>query len=251
MFPIRLRRFEMRFLYGHSMAPREIPRFRDTLRFLRRHFEFVSNADALQLVRDSRPPDGHYLAFSFDDGFRDNFDLIAPTLDEVGARACFFLISNFIECDDAYRRQIIGMRLRCGMDRMPMTWSMVRHLASAGFEIGAHTADHFSLDTLPLTEAERQIRECKRAIEARCSAPCRLFAWPYGTAKHFPRELLAVATNEFDATFSAIRTRQLFSFDSTVINRDHFEPSWPTSHVRFFVRARSVRPAVSQSLHDD
>ncbi len=74
-------------------------------------------------------------------------------------------------------------------------------------------------------------------IEAQCNAPCRFFAWPYGRAEQFPSALVAIAKREFDATFSAIRSRELFSYDGAVLNRDHFEPGWRTSHVRYFVRS--------------
>ena len=240
LLPIHPGAFEVRFLYGHSITPANRQRFRRTLRLLRRHFEFVSNLDAVQLLRDRNPPSGRYMAFSFDDGFRDNFDLIAPTLDEVGARACFFLVSKFIGCDEIYRRRIIEDRLHCAPDQLPMSWTMVRELQAAGFELGAHTTDHTNLAETPFEEAVRQICVSKHVIETECKAPCRLFAWPYGTLQHFPPALLSVVEHEFEATFSAIRSRELCSFDGAVVNRDHCEPGWPTSHVRYFVGRRKT-----------
>jgi peptidoglycan/xylan/chitin deacetylase (PgdA/CDA1 family) len=234
----------VRFLYGHSLNSKGRTRFRRTLRELRRHFEFVSNMDAVRLLRDPTPPAGRYLAFSFDDGFRDNYELVAPLLHEAGARACFFLVSNFVGCNEEYRRSIIEDRLRCRPSQLPMSWDMVRELRAAGFEIGAHTTDHHNLASLSLDEAVLQIRQSKRAIEAESGAKCKLFAWPYGTAATFPEALLAAVRCEFDAIFSAIRHSRPLALNGAVVNRDHFEPGWPTTHVRFFVRSPKRMPNV-------
>jgi len=238
--PVRRASFDVRFLYGHSISPADVPAFRRTLKVLRQQFEFVSNKEAASLVRDKTPPAGCYVALSFDDGFRDNYEILAPILDEVGARACFFVVTNFIDCDETYRRQIVTERLRCSPRSMPMSWQMVRDLLTAGFEIGAHTTDHFDLSTLSVTAAKSQILESKIAIEAQCSRPCRLFAWPYGTLTHFPLHLMTTAECEFDATFSALRSISRTALDGRAINRDHFEPGWPLSHVRYFMRSQKT-----------
>ena len=243
--PMRRTNFDVRLLYGHSIAPADIPTFRRTLKFLRQHFEFVSNEEAVDLLRDERPPTGRYIAFSFDDGFRDNYEILAPTLHDHGASACFFLVSNFIDCTEMYRRKIVSERFRCALDRMPMSWQMVRELASAGFEIGAHTADHFDLSELAPLDAERQMVDAKQAIEAACNRPCRLFAWPYGTLRHFPSRLLPIAEREFDLIFSAVRSVRQLPSNSALVNRDHFEPRWPLSHVRFFVRSPKAHQAAA------
>lgn len=240
LLPLRRQRFDVRFLYGHSIEPTQRAPFKRTLDLLRRNYEFISNEDASKLLGVDRPAAGRYVALSFDDGFKDNYDIIAPMLDEAGARACFFLVTNFIGCDDAYRARIVRERFRCSQDRVPMSWQMVRDLAAAGFEIGAHTTDHFDLSALPVAEAERQILASKQAIEDQCHRPCRLFAWPYGTLSHFPSVLMSTAAHGFTATFSAVRSASRTTLNGGAINRDHFEPGWPLSHVRYFMRLRKT-----------
>jgi len=246
--PMRRANFDVRLLYGHSIATADIPAFRRTLRFLRQHFEFVSNEEAVALLRDDQPPGGRYLALSFDDGFRDNYEILAPALHDHGATACFFLVSNFIGCTEDYRCKIVSERFRCALDRKPMSWQMVRELVSAGFEIGAHTADHFDLSELDPLDAERQMVDAKQAIEAACNRPCRLFAWPYGALRHFPTRLFPIAEREFDLIFSAVRSVRHLPSNSAIVNRDHFEPGWPLTHVRFFVRSPKARQATTRKL---
>lgn len=229
---------EVRFFYGHSLEAGNVPGFRRILRMLREHFEFVTTEDAVRLLRSADAAPGRYLAFSFDDGFRDCHDLIAPVLDEHGARACFFVATNFIECDEDYRRRFLRETVHAGDGKQPMTWDMVRSLADAGFAIGAHTQDHVNLAAVPLEEARRQAVGSRAAVESRTGRPCEFFAWPYGTAAHFPPSLLPELTGEFTAIFSAIRSRAATSLGGAAINRDHFEPDWPVRHVRAFATRR-------------
>jgi peptidoglycan/xylan/chitin deacetylase (PgdA/CDA1 family) len=216
------------------MEAKEAARFRATLRMLRNAFEFVSLAEAVSLLRDAAPPAGRYLAFSFDDGYRDNYEVIAPLLHEFGARACFFVSTGFLGCDDSYRRWFLRCAVRQAATRQPMTWEMVSELVRAGFEIGAHTVDHVNLAALKPAEAEQQVMRSAIELERRLGRPCRWFAWPYGTEAHLPDALLPRLTERFDGIFSAIRSGRSFSYEGRVINRAHFEPAWPALHVRYF-----------------
>ena len=225
------------------MEAQDRARFRRTLRMLRDAFEFVSFADAVQLLRDSRRPAGRYLSFSFDDGYRDNYELVAPLLSESGASACFFITTAFIECEEAYRRHFLRDVVRQPEARRPMTWAMVKELANSGFEIGAHTIDHPNLAQIDLAEAERQVLTGALDLETRIGSVCRWFAWPFGTAQDFPSDLLPILVDRFDGIFSATRSRQQLAYGGHVINRDHFEPSWPTLHVRYFAFRATSRDA--------
>jgi hypothetical protein len=238
---LRPPRSTVRFLYGHTLEAKNCARFRRTLRMLRNAFDFVSFQSAVTLLRDPSPPAGRYLTFSFDDGYLDHYELIAPLLTEAGASACFFVTTGFIGCDDGYREHFLRSVVRQPATRRPMTWRMVKELADAGFEIGAHTVDHPNLAQIGIREAERQVIESAVDIERRLTIPCRWFAWPFGTAAHFPTALLPETTTRFDGVFSAIRSKCQLAYDGQVINRDHFEPSWPTSHVRYFAFRRTVR----------
>lgn len=195
--PVRIPTRMVRFFCGHHMETHEAPAFRRTLRMLRNHFEFIPMREAVDLVRSGDPPDGRFVTFSFDDGFLDNFDLIAPILDEHGARACFFVATNFIECDECYRRWFLETRAHYGPSKRPMTWEMLRILTEAGFEVGAHTADHLRLSDIDQVQATQQVLASKEAIEARLEMPCEYFAWPYGRASDLPSALLPLLREIF------------------------------------------------------
>jgi peptidoglycan/xylan/chitin deacetylase (PgdA/CDA1 family) len=64
--------------------------------------------------------------------------------------------------------------------QLVMSWDMLRALAAAGWEIGAHTADHTVLTNQPLEEARREIAECKAVLEQGVGRPMRHFAYCNG-----------------------------------------------------------------------
>ena len=237
--PARVPRRMVRFLHGHHMEEHDAPAFRRILRMLRNNFEFVTMREAIGFVRSAELPDGRFVTFSFDDGFRDNYDYIAPILDEQGACACFFVVTNFIECDEQYRRWFLENRVHQALSKRPMTWEMLRTLTKAGFEVGAHTADHLNLAEVDCAEGTRQILMAKDTIESRLEIPCDYFAWPYGHSRALLPALLPLLRQEFKAVFSAtgprsLRSQQTFTFEGAAINRVNCEPSWPVTHVRYF-----------------
>jgi peptidoglycan/xylan/chitin deacetylase (PgdA/CDA1 family) len=64
--------------------------------------------------------------------------------------------------------------------QLPMSWEMLREMASHGIETGAHTADHTVLTNQPLDEARREIAQCKAALEKGVGRPVRHFAYCNG-----------------------------------------------------------------------
>jgi glycosyltransferase involved in cell wall biosynthesis/peptidoglycan/xylan/chitin deacetylase (PgdA/CDA1 family) len=73
-----------------SASPEE---FLDQMRYLRRHFEVVGPEE---LVRHPERP-GKRVLITFDDGYRDNFELALPILEDQGVRATFFLTTGFLD----------------------------------------------------------------------------------------------------------------------------------------------------------
>ena len=89
---------------------------------------------------------------------------------------------------------IVRLQAMTGVAALPIDLMMrtdqVRKLHLAGMEIGAHTVRHPILGSLTLGEAEIEIGESKRCLEAMLDAPVDVFAYPNGrpgqdyTAEH-------------------------------------------------------------------
>ena len=78
---------------------------------------------------------------------------------------------------------VVAVERACGVDQHPalmMNTGHVRRLASAGFEIGAHTCSHPILTQLPDAQAEQEIAGSRARLQAILNAEVPLFAYPNG-----------------------------------------------------------------------
>lgn len=76
---------------------KSISRFKDDLDFLVKHFKPIGLAEFLNHIHGKAAlPDNSFL-LTFDDGFREIYDIVAPILVQKNLTATFFLTSNFID----------------------------------------------------------------------------------------------------------------------------------------------------------
>ena len=61
-----------------------------------------------------------------------------------------------------------------------MIWQDARQLREMGFELGAHTASHCNLATIPMEEAVREMWQSKERVEAELGVECFALAYPFG-----------------------------------------------------------------------
>jgi peptidoglycan/xylan/chitin deacetylase (PgdA/CDA1 family) len=97
------------FLFYHLISDADVPhvrhlyryktirQFREDIDYLLRHYRPISLADVLEHVRRAIPLPDHAFMLSFDDGFREMHEVVAPILLEKGVPATFFLNSDFID----------------------------------------------------------------------------------------------------------------------------------------------------------
>ena len=142
--------------------------------FFRRHFRIVRLSEQIAGCRQ-RPGMGGTLSITFDDGYRDNVEVVAPILRSLGLPATFFLATAFIGTEYAppWDQHLA---------RQPgwMSWDQVRSLRDQGFEIGAHTDEHIDLATRDPDAVRAELARCRAKIEEALGAPPTLFAYPFG-----------------------------------------------------------------------
>lgn len=122
------------------------------------------------------------LAVSFDDAYRSVLDLAFPILERYGLPGTVFVPTDFPDRDgpmswpgiDRWLHREHEHELRC------LSWSQLRVLADAGWEIGAHGCSHCDLTQLPDDELERELRRTRERCEDELQRPCRSLAYPYG-----------------------------------------------------------------------
>lgn len=76
-----------------------VQNFRKQIKFLKAHFDIISLADAIRLA-ESKQSLSKKLVITFDDGFRENYSVIAPILLEEKIPATFYFITNCIDNND-------------------------------------------------------------------------------------------------------------------------------------------------------
>ena len=114
---------------------------------------------------------------TFDDGYRDNYDVAYPILKAYGMKAAIFLITDYVSLYPNY-----------------LTWEEVRDMRQNGIEFGSHTLNHVELTACASAEElKKQLFDSKAAIEWRLGSPVTFLAYPCGSHNQTVIDALKVA----------------------------------------------------------
>ena len=149
-------------------------KFESFCEFFRTHFEIVRLSEQVAGCREGRFMGGT-LSITFDDGYRDNFEVAAPMLRRLGLPAAFFITTGFIGTDyippwDRHLSQHPGW----------MNWDQVRALRDQGFEVGAHTDLHVNLAAMEPNSIRTELAQCRAKVQQELGSLPTLFAYPFG-----------------------------------------------------------------------
>jgi peptidoglycan/xylan/chitin deacetylase (PgdA/CDA1 family) len=150
-------------VFGHRVADDRCPfvanlyrhpteaAFSDALVLLKRHFTFVTLDAVIAHFRDGRPLPDYPLYLSFDDGFCNALDRVAPLLRAAGVPATFFLTADSVD----NRHLFYGLRRSYLIDRL-------------GSQSGPHTAglrDALRTASVHTPEGRRAVDEAARVLD--------------------------------------------------------------------------------------
>jgi peptidoglycan/xylan/chitin deacetylase (PgdA/CDA1 family) len=234
-------------LNGHDISPggvNHVRELRNMLAMLSQEARLLRVQDAVQLIRSRAQVSEPCIAFTFDDGFDEVYQLIAPELDRVNVNAALFINPGFCRGDAAYREWFTRQRLGQTVSHRPLSPRSILELAVAGYEIGAHTLDHVLLQQLDADELRRQVVDCKVEVERLSHKTCRWFAWTYGKYQHISQEALQLARQQYEIVFGSDRYRYYGNADLSVIHRRHVECYWPPSHLKFLLSGTRRYPCL-------
>lgn len=240
----------IRFIYIHHVFKDEEKGFEQMIKMFSEDFDFISYSEAVERIVSGKI-DKPYMAFSSDDGFKNNL-VAAEILERYGATACFFLNPGTIGLTDLDQiRDHCATRLHFPPVEF-LNWSEVDNLQKRGHEIGSHTMWHAKLSECTTEEVEQDMLASKAALEVKCGA-IQHFAYPYGRWFHFNKAALdATWAAGYTSCASAERGCHLptESVDpkQLVIRRDHLLANWPTSHMRYFAEnnVQHAKPETEQ-----
>jgi peptidoglycan/xylan/chitin deacetylase (PgdA/CDA1 family) len=167
--------------------------FENQLRQLSRAgYKSVCLGAAMSLMKAGRELPDKTVVITFDDGFRDFYDLAFPVLKRHGHTASMFLSTAFI-----------GNERRSFKGRECLVWNEVRELRDAGIEFGSHTVNHPKLYELRWREIEAELAVSKDRIERELQEPVASFSYPFAFPQH---------DGQFMAKFSSLL--QTFGYES-------------------------------------
>ncbi|HAV01763.1 MAG TPA: deacetylase [Chryseobacterium sp.] len=189
-----------------------------------------------QIVSKQLPHDESLVAFTFDDGFEECYEVIAPILEKYKCNAGFFINANYVESDDSYRKKY-HERVNT-FTKKPMNWQQIEALHQRGHVIGSHTLDHFNMVQLSENDLRYQLAENKKILEERLCYDCDYFAWPFGQLRDFPPKAWEITKDFHPFIFSGTNYKHYLSYHDRIINRRHIEPFWPKNHIDYFLSVK-------------
>lgn len=170
------------------------------------------------------------IAFTFDDGWLDNYTAVFPIARAQRIPITVFVCPGLLERGTPFWPERVAASMRSaipgvrelqiegtinrlknvsqelpygpiaddgdaaegGPDRT-MTWEQIEEMNAAGVAIGAHTQTHRLITGLDEDAGRREVIGCKASLERRLKRPCHQFAYPNGNQSEKTRHLLAEA----------------------------------------------------------
>jgi peptidoglycan/xylan/chitin deacetylase (PgdA/CDA1 family) len=142
-----------------------------------------SRTSVVPLADVRQVPDS--LAITFDDGFRNFYELAFPVLSQFRFPATVFVVSRYCGKQNNWPSQPAR-----GIPVLDLLrWSELQELSRNGVTLGAHSLSHPRLTLLPESQAEAELRDSKAEIEDRTGQAVDTFAYPYGDSNRAVRKL--------------------------------------------------------------
>lgn len=153
-------------------------RLEEQLRFLsERGYRGATFEQAL-----AAPPHERTVAITFDDAFLSVYEIAFPALSRHGFTGTLFVPTSHIGDGGTMAWPGIDQWVGGPHERelRGMTWGQVEELATAGWEIGAHTRTHPHLPEIDDEALMSELRGSREDCEQRLGRPCPSLAYPYG-----------------------------------------------------------------------
>jgi peptidoglycan/xylan/chitin deacetylase (PgdA/CDA1 family) len=142
------------------------------------------------------------VVITFDDGYRSNYEVAFPILQEFGCRATIFVVSSLLGGSNVWDP---------GEPQEPlMGLCQIREMQRAGIDFQSHTRSHARLTAVPPAQARCELRTSRCELEQALGTPVCGVAYPWGA---YDDTVLALAAEAGYEAGCIVRRRT--NFDHT------------------------------------
>jgi len=203
-------------------------------------FRVISLEEITTCILENRPFPSKSVAITFDDGYKNVYDIAYPVLKEKGFGATVFVIPEYCCGYDQWNRQ--GKRIP---QLELLNSNEISEMARNGIDFGAHTMSHPDLSKLPLDKAAAEILTSKAAIKNYSGKEVQFFAYPFGRQT---KEISKIVKKEFygacstELGFATLRSDiySLPRIDMYYFSRNNFFTWIETSLFSHYIRLRNM-----------
>lgn len=226
----------LRVINYHATPLEAAASFERQLEFYVRHFSTAGPHDLEALLAGVSRPPRPGLLITFDDGYRSNYDIAAPLLEQYGFRGYFFVPQAYI----ADSRDSADAAFAAGDSNEPeprMTWAECADLESRGHRIGCHSRTHVRLsDRLSAEQLADEICAAGREIGERIGHQIEDFCWVGGEEWSYGSAAFEEIVRAGYARAFATNLLPVTPGSSPLwIERTNVEADWTLSQVRFYL----------------
>jgi peptidoglycan/xylan/chitin deacetylase (PgdA/CDA1 family) len=149
--------------------------FRSQMRFLHEQgYRTITLGEMVDVVRGFREVPEGVVALTFDDGYRDFLEDVAPVLEEYDFSATIFLVADRVGETNVWDAR------HGDPPRRLLSYPEALELASRGMELGSHSRTHRPLPDLSDQALREEIAGSKAILEDRLGLEVKHFSYPHG-----------------------------------------------------------------------
>lgn len=160
--------------------------FENQMRFLKKKkYNVMSLGKLIDHIRShTKPPPGS-IVLTFDDGYKNNYEVAFPVLKSLKFTATFFIVTEYVG-----KRSTWDQDDTCG-DVPLLSWEEIGEMAAQGMDIQPHSCTHPHLPELTREEMIREIRNSRLHIEDVVRQEADIFCYPFGEFNRACTDLLS------------------------------------------------------------